>query len=426
MGLKSSNKISANEYELEIEISAEIFNKEIDKVYKKDIKKISVPGFRKGKAPRAFVEKYYGEQIFHEDAIKNLYPQAIEEAVDELGIDLVEVNKLDIVTSSKTEGLVFKVNVAVEPEVKIEGYKGIEVEKFSSDVTEEDLEKELEEVRVRNSRLVTVEDKPAKIGDVVVIDFEGFINGEPFEGGKAENFSLELGKNQFIKGFEEQIVGHNTNEEFEINVKFPEDYHHKDYAGKDAVFKIKLHEIKERELPDLDDEFVKDISEFDTLNEYKEDLKKNLKKKKEEQNEADRDNKISEKLAELVEADIPEAMINRRIEELVKDFSYRLQAQGINMGDYNKITGSNPEKIKEQFRPQAETQVKLNLALKKIAEIENISLNEEEIEKEYKKIADNYKMEPEKIKAIVPKKEIEKDLKSQKTMEIVKNNLAII
>ena len=426
MGLKSSNKISANEYELEIEISAEIFNKEIDKVYKKDIKKISVPGFRKGKAPRAFVEKYYGEQIFHEDAIKNLYPQAIEEAVDELGIDLVEVNKLDIVTSSKTEGLVFKVNVAVEPEVKIEGYKGIEVEKFSSDVTEEDLEKELEEVRVRNSRLVTVEDKPAKIGDVVVIDFEGFINGEPFEGGKAENFSLELGKNQFIKGFEEQIVGHNTNEEFEINVKFPEDYHHKDYAGKDAVFKIKLHEIKERELPDLDDEFVKDISEFDTLNEYKEDLKKNLKKKKEEQNEADRDNKISEKLAELVEADIPEAMINRRIEELVKDFSYRLQAQGINMGDYNKITGSNPEKIKEQFRPQAETQVKLNLALKKIAEMENISLNEEEIEKEYKKIADNYKMEPEKIKAIVPKKEIEKDLKSQKAMEIVKNNLAII
>ena len=425
MGLKTSNKISANEFELEVSVSPEEFNKEVDKVYKKEIKKINVPGFRKGKAPRAFVEKYYGEGVFFEEAIKNLYPKALEGAVKEANIELVEVNKLDVVTSSKKEGLVFKANVISAPEVKIDNYKGIEIEKVTSDVTEEDLNKELKDIRDKNSRLVTVDDRPAKMGDTVVIDFEGFMNGKAFEGGKATNFTLELGKKQFINGFEEQIVGHNTGENFEINVKFPENYHVKNYSGKDAVFKIHLYEIKEKELPELDDEFIKDISEFDTLDEFKKDLMSKLKEQKEKNIEKEQENKVGTKLTELIEADIPPAMINRRLDDMMQDFGYQLQSQGINVDDYMRYTGSNLEQMREQLQPQAEYQVKLDLALRKIADLENITAAEDVIDKEYEKIAEHYKIDKDKIKNIIPREDVERDVRSHLAMELVKSNLII-
>lgn len=425
MSLKSSNKVSNNEYEVEVAIPPEEFNKEVDKIYKRDIKKINVPGFRVGKAPRAFVEKYYGENVFHEDAVKNIYPKAVEDAAKELNIEVVDVNKLDVVTSSKSEGLVFKAKLIIIPEIRIGKYKGIEVNKIDYEVSDADLEKEIEEVRIKNGRLVTVENRPAKIGDSVVIDFEGFINDEPFEGGQATNFTLELGKNQFIKGFEEQIEGHNTGEEFEIKVKFPDDYHAKQYAGKDAVFKLKLYEIKERELPDIDDEFVKDISEFDTLNEYKENLKKELADKKKNQADADQENEVVDKLTKLVESDIPEVMIDRKLNEITQDFKYRLEAQGIKFEDYQKYMGTEFDKMNDNFKSQAETQVKLSLALRKIAEVENIECSQEDIDNEYKNITEHYKMDIDKVKSIVSIEDIEKDVKSKKAMDIVKNNLVI-
>lgn len=426
MNLKSSNKISANEYELEIEISADVFNKEIDKVYKRDIKKINVPGFRKGKAPRPFVEKYYGEGVFYEDAIKGLYPKAIEDAIKEININLVDVTKFDILTSNKKEGLVFKVIVVAEPEIKLGNYKGIEVEKLNLEVTQEDIDKEIEEVRVRNGRLVTVESRPAQMGDIVTIDFEGFIEGKPFEGGKAENLPIELGKKQFIEGFEEQIVGHNSNEVFEIKVTFPEEYHNEKYAGKPATFKINLHEIKERELPDLDDEFVKDISEFDTLDEYKEDLKKSLKVKKEEQNKSKREEEIEEKLAKLVEADIPDVMIQKKIDELIKNLDNDLRSQGLGVQDYVKFAGLSIDKIREQFHPTAERQVKFNLAIKKIIEEEKFACTDEEIESEYKKMGEIYKVQLEKVKEVISKEEVEEVINRRKAVEIVENNVVVI
>lgn len=425
MILRSCNKVSANEFELEIAVGPEEFNKEVDKIYKRDIKKISVPGFRKGKAPRAFVEKYYGEGVFFEDAIKNIYPGAISDAAKEANIELIGVTKLDIVTSSKKEGLVFKANVVVYPEVKLGEYKGIEVKKVSQEVTKEDIDNAIEEVRIRNGRLVTVEDRPAKIGDTVVIDFKGFIDDEEFDGGSADNFTLELGKGQFIAGFEEQIAGHNTGERFEINVKFPEDYHAKRYAGKDAVFKVHLHEIKERELPDLDDEFVKDVSEFDTLDEYKEDLKKNLEKEKKENATAELENEIADKLIKITEAEIPDIMINEKVDELLKEFEYRLQAQGINIKEYTKFIGTNVDEIKDELRPQAEKQVRLSLALRKISELENIVPSEEDVDKEYDAIAAQYKMDKKRVKMFVSSDSVKNDIKSQKALEIVKDSAII-
>lgn len=421
MTLKSSEKTNANQYELEIQISPEDFNKEVDKVYRRDVKKINIPGFRKGKAPRAFVEKYYGEKVFFEDAINAIYPKAIDDAAKECGIEIVDQNiDLDIVTAGKKEGLVFKAKVTVMPEVDIEGYKGIEVSKKSLEVTEQDVKKELDEVRKRNGRLVSVEDRAAQMGDSAILDFEGFIDGKPFEGGKGENFTLELGKNQFISGFEEQIVGHNTGDEFEINVTFPEDYHSKEFQGKPAIFKIKLHEIKTLELPDLDDDLVKDISEFDTLDEYKKDLEKSLAEKKIKKAENDTEDEIINKLCELVKADIPEAMIKRKEKEFMRDFEYRLSSQGIKMDDYLKYTSSDISGIEESFKPQAERQVKYSLALKKIAQLEAISPSQEEVDEEYNDLAKNYNMDIQKVKDIIPKEDIERDVSLKKAMDMVK------
>lgn len=426
MSLKSKNQISTNEYELEVCISPDIFNKEVDKVYRRDIKKINVPGFRKGKAPRAFVEKYYGEEIFYEDAVKNLYPKAMEEATKEANLDLVEVTKIDILTSNKNDGLTFKTTVVVEPEVEIGDYTKLEVEKLSSEVTQEDIDKELQDIRVRNGRLVNVDSRPAQMGDTVLIDFKGSIDGQDFGGGASKNFSLELGKNQFIPGFEEQVVGHKENEDFEINVTFPENYHAKGFAGKNAVFRIHLHEIKERELPDLDDEFIKDISEFDTVDEFKEDLKKVLAERKEEENKEKRFEQVGKQIINLIKADIPEAMVKHKTDELIEDFANQLKKQGADIETYTELMGLSKEDLQKQFRPSAEIEVKLNLAVKKIAENEKIFPNDVEIDAEYKKFADEYKLPVEKVKIIVPKELIERDLKKRKVMELVNSRVVEI
>ena len=335
MSLKSSKKLETNRYELEIEISPEEFEKAIDKAYRKNAKKISIPGFRKGKAPKNFIEKYYGENVFFEDAVNSLYPDAVDEAIEQAKLDVVNDKiDFDIITIGKKEGLTFKIAVTVKPEVKIENYKGIEVKKKSTKVDEKDIEKEIESQRERNARIVTVEERASKDGDIVVIDFKGFVDGKAFEGGESKNHTLKLGSKQFIPGFEEQLEGHNKGEEFSINVKFPEDYSSKDLAGKDATFEIKLHEIKERQLPELDDEFVKDVSEFDTLEDYKKDIEKNLKEAKENEAKNDIDDQIINKVNELLEAEIPEAMFENRIDEDLKDFAYKLQAQGLDINSY--------------------------------------------------------------------------------------------
>ena len=426
MILRSSNKKDTNRYELEIEISPEDFNKEVDKIYKREIRNISVPGFRKGKAPRAFVEKYYGEKVFYEDAVNSIYPYAIDDAAKEANIEVIDDHiDFDIVKIGKNDGLVFKAVVTVMPEVEIDNYKGIEVSRHNPEVGDNDVEEELKVVQEKNGRLVTVTDRSAKMGDSVVIDFEGFTDGKAFDGGKGENFTLELGKKQFIEGFEEQIVGHNTNDEFDVNVTFPEKYHSKDLAGKPAVFKVKLHEIKELELPEINDDFIKDISEFNTVDEYKEDLKKKILERKQNKAKQETDKEMTDKLTELVKCEIPDALIKMKIRDLMGDFEYRLQAQGMRLSDYIKYTGTSMEDFQETFRPQAERQVKIQLALKKISELESLNTTEEELEEEYNKIAEHYHMELDKVKSIVPKADVEKDIMAQKSLELVRDNIVV-
>lgn len=426
MSLKSSKKLDTNRYELEIEISPEEFSKAIDKAYKKNAKKISIPGFRKGKAPKNFIERYYGENVFYEDAVNSLYPTAMDEAIEEAKLDVINDKiDFDIVTIGKKEGLIFKVAVTVKPEVKIENYKGIEVKKKSTRVTKKDVDKEIESQRERNARIVTVEDRASKDGDIVVIDFKGFVDGKAFEGGESKNHTLKLGSKQFIPGFEEQLEGHQKGEEFSINVKFPEDYSSKDLAGKEATFEIKLHEIKERQLPELDDEFVKDVSEFDTLEEYKKDIEKNLKEAKENEAKMDIDDQIIDKVNELLEAEIPEAMFENKIDEDLKDFAYKLQSQGLDINSYMKYTGLDKETFRKEFRPMAERKVKLRLALEKISELENLMPTEKEIEDKFKEYAESYKIDVEKIKTLIPQKDLTLDLACEKAIDFLRDNANI-
>ena len=426
MNLKSSKKLETNRYELEIEISKEDFSEAVDKAYRKNIKKISIPGFRRGKAPRAFVEKYYGENIFYEDAINSIYPEAVEEAVKEANLEVINDKvDFDIVEIGKDKGLTFKVALTVKPEVNIQNYKGIEIKAKPVEVTEEEISKELEKQRERNARFIEVTDRAAKDGDIVVIDFKGSVDGVAFDGGEGTNHSLKLGSKQFIEGFEEQIVGHKKDEGFSINVKFPEDYGAKDLAGKDAVFEIKLHEIKEKELPELDNEFVKDISEFDTLKEYKEDVKAKLLESKETESKNDIDNQIIDKVNELLEAEIPEAMFENKVNEDINDFARRLQSQGLDMKTYMQYTGLDNEKFKKEFRPMAERQVKLRLALEKISELEKLEPTAQEIENKYKEYAENYKMDVEKIRTFIPEKDIKMDLSCEKAIDFLRENAKI-
>ena len=425
MNLKATNKTETNKYELEIEVPAEDFSKAIDEVFKTEGKKITIPGFRRGKAPKAFIEKYYGESVFFEAAVDRLYRPALMDAVEASGLEVISIGQADITEVSKANGVQMKVTVVVKPEITIEGYKGIEASKKKVEVTDEDVSAELAKVQDRNSRMVTVEDRAALMGDTAVIDFEGFCDGEAFEGGKGENFELALGSGQFIPGFEDQIVGHETGEEFEISVKFPEEYQAENLKGKDATFKIKLHEIKRKELPVLDDEFAKDVSEFDTLDAYKQSIREKLQNDREKSAEADVENQILEALIEKVEGEIPEEMYDNEVEESINSLAYRLQSQGLNLETYLKYTGMTTDSLKEQFRPQSEKQVKLRLALEKIAANEGLEPTAEELDAEYEKLAKMYEMEVDKIKNIVAEAQVKGDLQSQKAVDFVKENAVV-
>ena len=334
MALKSSNKVETNRYELVVEIDGDTFMKAVDAVYKRQVKKINIPGFRKGKAPRRLIEKEYGEGVFYEDAIKDLYPAAIVAAAEEAGLAMVRDHvDLDIEEAGK-EGLVFKAVVTVEPEVEVKDYKGIEYTPVSLEVTPEDIDEEIKKVQKRNSRLITVEDRAAENEDIAVIDFKGILDGEPFEGGTAENYSLTLGSGSFIPGFEDQVIGHKAGEEFTIDVTFPEDYQAEELKGKAVQFEIKLHEVKTHELPEVDEEFVKDVSEFDTVDDYRADLKAKLEESKKTEAENSKETQIAEKLTELLEAEIPEAMFENQLDTIVDEFAMNLRSQGLDLNTY--------------------------------------------------------------------------------------------
>lgn len=425
MSLKSTTQVEKNRYQLEVLVDAESFEKAVEAAYHKQNKKITIPGFRKGKAPRRFVEKYYGEKVFYDEAINSVYPDALDGAIKEANLEMIE-DKIDFdLVSADKEGLVFKATITTRPEVSIEGYKGIPLTKKVAAATDADVDAEVDRVRERNSRMVTVDDREAQKGDTAVIDFDGSVNGTPFEGGKAENYSLELGSGQFIPGFEDQVIGHKTGDEFDVNVKFPDDYGAKDLAGKNAVFKIKLHEIKKKELPQADDEFAKDVSEFDTLDAYKDDIRKKLVQANEAKANDDIDNKLTDELVSKLKADIPAAMFENKINDDLRDFSYRLQSQGLNIDSYMKYTGQDKEAIRNQFRPQAERQVKMRLALEKIASLESIVPSDEDVEKEYSKLAENYKMDTDKVKGLINREDLMQDIAVEKAFNLVKDSAII-
>jgi trigger factor len=421
MSLKSSNKVAANRFRLEVAVDADEFEKAVEQAYRKENKKITIPGFRRGKAPRKFVEKYYGEKIFYDDAINSLYPDALEQAIREANLEMIE-DKIDFdLVSAGKDGLVFNATITTKPEVQIEGYKGISALKKPVSVTDKDVDDEIARVQDRNSRMVTVEDREAQKGDITMIDFEGTVDGAPFAGGKADNFSLTLGSGQFIPGFEDQVAGHKTGDEFDVTVTFPKDYQAKDLAGKESVFHVKLHEIKKKELPAVDDDFVKDVSEFDTLDEYKADIRKKIAESRETEAKDSVDNQLIDKLVSLVQADIPEAMFKNRTDEDMRDFEYRLRSQGLNLQTYMKYTGMDMDGMRKQFRPQAERQVKMRLALEKIAELEAVKPSDEDVEKEYGKIAESYKTDVEKVKKLIARNDLEKDIAVEKAFDLVRD-----
>lgn len=425
MNLKSSNKVDTNKYELEIEVSAADFDAAVTDAYKKEGKKMNIPGFRKGKAPRAIIEKMYGDSVFYEAAVDALYRPTVVEAVDASGLEVVSIGDMNITDTSKENGLAFTISVIVKPECAIDGYKGIEVLKKTASVSDEDVDAEIKKVQDRNSRMVNVDNRAAMTGDTAVIDFEGFCDGVAFDGGKAENYELSLGAGQFIPGFEDQVVGHELGEEFDINVKFPEDYQAEDLKGKDATFKIKLHELKAKELPEVDDEFAKDVSEFDTLDEYKADIKAKLESDHEKAATNDVDNQLIEAIIEKLEAEIPNEMFENEINESINNFAYRLQSQGLDIQTYMKYTGMTPETIRDQFKDQSEKNVKVRLALEKIVELEGIDASEEEIIAEYEKLAKAYEMELDRVKNVVDPKQLKADITNEKAVAFIRDNAVV-
>ena len=426
MSLKETKKIDTNRYQLEITVDGEKFREAIKEAYKKNGKKINVPGFRKGKAPLHIIETYYGSEIFFEDALNLLYNDLVEDAIKESGLKVInDKMDFDLVSISKEDGADFKVSLTTYPEIEIGEYKGLKAEKTAVKVDAAEVNAEVNAMAERNARMVSVEDRAAKKGDTVVIDFEGFTDGKAFEGGKAEGHSLVLGSGQFIPGFEDQIIGKNIGDEFDVNVTFPEEYGVKELAGKEAVFKVKLHEIKVKELPAVDDEFAKDVSEFDTLKELKADLKKKaLDRKKKAADEAV-ENALVQQIVDSIKGDIPEAMFENRLEQCVEDFAYRLQSQGLNLETYLKYTNSNIDEFKKSFRPQAESQVKFRLALEKIVELENITPDEKDVEAEYEKLAKDYGVEADKVKNAIPAEELKKDIAVNKAIDLVKESAVI-
>lgn len=422
MALKSSNKIDTNVYELEITVDAETFTDACKQAYLKQRKSIQIPGFRKGKATQGMVEKVYGEGVFFEDALEIVYPKAVGDAFDEAGLNVVDQpSDVDFPVMSKQEGVVITMKVTTYPEVTLGEYKGVKGKMLDTVATDEDVEAELKNMQDRNSRLVTVEDRKSQMGDTCDINFEGFVDGVAFEGGKGENYPLELGSNSFIPGFEEQVADRETGEEFDVNVTFPEEYE-PSLAGKEAVFKCKINEIKSKEMPELDDEFAKDVSEFDTLDELKEDLKKQISERKEANAKTDFENQIIDQIVEDMQAEIPECMFTQKCDDMVQDYAYRLQMQGLDLNTYLGYLGQTMEQFKEQFMEGAKHQVKVKLALDAIVKAENIEATEEEIEQEVAKLAEQYSMDAEQIKKAVPAEQLSADIVTRKAVDFVVEN----
>ena len=408
---------------MEFSVSKEAFAKAENEAYKKQVKSINVPGFRKGKAPKAIIEKMYGKGIFFEDAINACIPDAFEEAVKEAGLEVVGMPKFDIVSAE--DEIVLKAEGFVKPEVTIEGYKGIEAEKKVEEVTDEAVEAELTKARERNARTVEITDRAAEMGDIANIDYEGSVDGVPFAGGKGEKHDLKLGSGQFIPGFEEQIVGKKVGESFDVNVTFPTEYHAEELAGKAAVFKTTLNAIKFEELPEADDEFAKDVSEFDTLDEYKADIKAKMVKRNEDKAQGEFENALAEALMEKLVAEIPEPMFEAETENYVRDYDMRLRQNGLDLNTYFKYTGLTLDALREQMRPQAERQVKVRLALEKIAELEAIVVDDEAVEAEYKRISEAYNVPADEVKKMVAAEDIRADLRVAKAMDVVKETAKV-
>lgn len=424
MSLKSSNKVDTNVWELEVSVDGDTFKDAVTKAYLKQRKNITIPGFRKGKAPRAFIEKYYGEGVFYEDALEAIYPDAVASAIEEAKLEPVDTPYDLEIPEIGNDGVTMKFKVTVKPEVELGEYKGLKATKKSTKVTADEVKAELARMQEQNSTVSDVDDRAVKKNDIVVIDFEGFVDGKAFEGGKAEKYELTIGSNQFIPGFEDQIIGHKIGDEFDVNVKFPEDYQ-ADLASKDAVFKIKLHGIKVKDIPALDDEFAKDVSEFDTLDELKKDIKKQLEKRKNDDAENELHNTLLEEVAKGIKAEIPEAMIEKTIDDDVNEYSYRLQSQGLKLETYLKYTGMDMKGFREGFKERAETQVRLNLALEKIIEKEKIEVTEEDIEAEYKKYADAYNMDIDTIKKAVSAESLKPELASRKAIDLIVDSAVV-
>ena len=419
MTLISAIKKEGSTAEIKFSIAGADFKAEVEKVYRKQAANITIPGFRKGKAPRNMIEKMYGKGFFYEDAINNLLPKEYPLALEASGFDPVSAPEIDI-EDINDEQVVVIATIKVKPEVTVDEYKGIEVTRTVEEVKPEEIEAELERVRQRNSRTIEITDRPAENGDMVVIDYSGSVDGVKFEGGTAEKQNLELGSGSFIPGFEEQVVGHAIGESFDITVTFPAEYHAPDLAGKEAVFAITLHEIKKVELPEIDDELARDVSEFDTLDEYKADIAAKIKSSKEAQADSAVEAQLIDALVERLHADIPEEMYTAETENFVRDYDSRLRMNGLDMKTYFKYTGMTLDALREQLRPQAERQVKTRLALEKIAELENVEVSAEEIESEYTKLAEVYGIEVDKVKELVDTNDIKKDLCVNKAVKIVK------
>jgi trigger factor len=415
-------KLEKNMAKLTIEASAEDFEKALQKAYQKNKGKLNVQGFRKGKAPRAIIEKMYGVSVFYEDAANELIPEAYEKAVDESGLDIVSRPEIDIVQVEKGQTFIFTAEVAVKPEVTLGDYKGIEVEKKEATVTEEEILEKINKEREQNSRTITVEDRAVMDGDITVIDFEGFVDGVPFEGGKGEDYSLTIGSHSFIDTFEEQLIGKEIGAEVDVNVTFPEQYQAAELAGKPALFKVVVKEIKVKELPELDDDFAQDVSEFDTLDEYKESIKATIKEGKEKELKTAKENEIVDKIIENATMDIPEPMIKVQVNQMADDFAQRIQYQGLNIEQYFQFTGMDANKFLESLHPQAVKRIQSRLVLEAIAKLENIEVSEEELEKELTDMATMYQMEADKLKELIGEKEkeqIKADLAVQKAVDFV-------
>ena len=412
-------KLEKNMAKLTIEVSADDLEKALQSAYKKQKNRINLPGFRKGKVPRQMIEKMYGSEIFYDDAINELMPKAYAEAYDECELDIVSRPEVDVVQIEKGKPFIFTAEVAVKPEVTLGEYKGLEVDKISTRVTQKEVEEKLKEEAEKNARTVTVEDRAVQDGDEVIMDFEGFVDGETFEGGKGENYPLTIGSGSFIPGFEEQLVGAEAEKEVEVKVTFPEDYHAEELKGKDAVFKCTVHEIKMKELPEIDDEFAAEVSEFDTLDEYKADLKAKIKEQKEAEGKRKQEDQAVEKAVENASFEIPEAMITTNISQMTDDFARRMRSQGLTMEQYFQFTGMTAEKMEEEMRPQAIKRIETRIVLEAIAKAENIEISDEKIDEEISKMAESYKMEADKLKEFMgdaEKKQMKEDMAVQEAV----------